>query len=197
MIKTKKLALILIAVVILHIFTACEENDAPIQITGTPEAGETTGITGENEVLSTDSPLDNKPETGDYYFIYKDYYILLNDDYERVAAKIGKANDTFEIPSCAFEGIDKMFYYDGFYITTYPAGEKDFIISITLTGENIKTPEGVGPGMGFDDMIKAYGDDYRKNFDLYSYEKGDVELAFLFENDMVADINYYFLPAAG
>ena len=195
--KTKMPALILMIVVILQILTACEESKTPANANNNnlPEAVEAAIMS--NEIPYANFPPDNnKPEADEYYFIYKDYYILLNDDYENVSAKIGNANDTFEVPSCAFEGIDKMFYYDDFYITTYPAGEKDFIISITLTGKNAKTPEGVGVGATFEDMINIYGDDYRNNFSLYSYVKGNVELAFLFEEDILAEINYYFLPAA-
>jgi len=209
--KTKKLALILIIAVILQIFAACGDNGGAISETpaaadtnkndnnNLPEAAE--DIILSDEIPHADSSFDDndnhKPETDEYYFIYNDYYILLNEDYERAAAKIGAANDTFEVPSCAFEGIDKMFYYDDFMITTYPDGDKDFILSITLTGENIKTPEGVGLGMSFEDMINAYGDDYDNNLELYSYTRGDIELAFLFENDILADINYYYLPATG
>jgi len=202
--KIKIPALVLIAAMILQVLAACAGNGAPSS-DALPDAniGDKNNLPGEGETVIlpgeipyADFPSGNdKPVTDEYYFIFKNYYILLNEDYEKTSAKIGAANDTFEAPSCAFEGVDKTFYYDDFSIATYPDGNKDFIMSITLTGENVKTPEGAGLGMGFDDMIKIYGEDYGNTFDLYFYDKGDTQLAFLFEDGILADISYYYLPA--
>jgi len=185
--KTKKSALILIAAVILRVFASCATTQAPDNTGGIdlpePELTE----------FSNEPAAEPMPEG--YYFAYKDFNILLDADYEKVSAEIGEANDVFEAPSCAFDGLDKMFYYDDFIIGTYPDGEKDFIMSITLTSDNVQTPEGAKLGMGFGDIIKIYGGAYENNFDLYFYTQGDIELSFFFENDVLVEINYYFLPA--
>jgi hypothetical protein len=186
----------LIAIIIILGFAACANNNDDAPGKETPDDGDNNPRDNNNN--TTDDLIVPDGDIQDYdgfYFVYKDCCIFLNEDYEQVSAKIGKANDVFEIPSCAFDGIDRMFYYDDFIISTYPDGDKDLLLTINLTADAVRTPEGVGLGMSFDDMINAYGYDYENNFELYIYAKGDTELSFLFEDDILADINYYFLPA--
>jgi|GEM_PF-521323 len=155
--------------------------------------------TDEPVVAETPSPTPEpyrQPQPSDYYFMVNGAYIALNENATQVFTEIGQPNQIFESPSCAFKGIDKILYYNGFTINTYPDEEQDFIISITLTDESHQTPEGARLGMSFDEVVGLYGTNYDNMLDLYSYIKGDVKVAFLFEDDALVDITYYYMPAA-
>ena len=98
----------------------------------------------------------------------------------------------FEAPSCAFEGIDRIYYYRGFELYTFPVGDVDFISSINLTDDSVKTPEGVYLGMGLDKIVSAYGEGYTQSFGQYSYSLDDSSLSFLIEGDVVTAITYNY-----
>ncbi|MDR2650679.1 MAG: copper amine oxidase N-terminal domain-containing protein [Clostridiales bacterium] len=129
-----------------------------------------------------------------FIFIYKGARIVMNEDTTQLFADIGQPDKTFESPSCAFDGVDKILYYNGFNITTYPDKDRDRIKSITLTDQSVQTPEGTKLGMRFNDMVNVYGDTYGNTLDLYFYVIGDIKLSLLFEDGILVDISYYYLP---
>ena len=160
-------------------------------------------ISGESQSTPTPAPASSaqkqnkqpKPASG-FYFANNGGYIALNEDIQQVIADIGQPSGSFEAPSCAFPGVDKTYYYNGFEVTTYPADDGDRIQTITLTDASVKTPEGASLGMSLDQVTGIYGNDFSKMLELYSYEKGDVRISFLLENNAVSDITYYYLPVA-
>ena len=98
----------------------------------------------------------------------------------------------FEAPSCAFDGVDRIYYYRGFELYTYPVDDVDFISSINLTDDSVETPEGVYLGLGLDEVIGAYGDGYEQNFGQYSYPLDDSSLSFLIEDGAITAITYHY-----
>ena len=44
-----------------------------------------------------------------------------------------------EAASCYFEGLDKVFTYDGYEITTYPKTDGDYIQDVNVSSETIRT----------------------------------------------------------
>ena len=130
-----------------------------------------------------------------FYFVYAGVPIGLNDNMADVLDQIGEPIAMFESPSCAFDGVDRIFYFDGFIIDTYPRGDNDYVLAIVITDSSLLTPEGIGLGMSFDNMVAAYGNDYENMLDLFSYIRDGVRLSFLFEDDKIVDITYYFMLA--
>ncbi len=104
--------------------------------------------------------------------------------------KLGKEKKYSETASCAFEGIDKTYTYDHFEVTTYPKDNKDIIGNIYFLDENIKTKEGVGISDSIDKVIATYGSNYQQEGTLFKYQKGDMELKFIIEDDLVTSIEY-------
>ena len=98
----------------------------------------------------------------------------------------------FEAPSCAFDGVDRIYYYRGFELYTYPVGETDFISSVNLTDDSVTTPEGVYLGMTFDQMTSVYGENYSQNFGQYTYTQDDSSLSFLIEDGVIVVITYNY-----
>lgn len=106
--------------------------------------------------------------------------------------KYGKENSYSEIESCAFEGLDKTYTYDHYEIYTYPENEKDYILSIYFLDEEIETTEGIKISDTYEDMTKTYGEDFKKEDNLYTYTKGKTNLKFIIENDFITSIEYTY-----
>ena len=55
----------------------------------------------------------------------------------------------------------------------------------------LETEEGIKISDTVDDMLEAYGDDYENPVEnSYVYTKGDVNLTFIVENDVITSIEY-------
>jgi hypothetical protein len=121
--------------------------------------------------------------------------IKMNDNANDIVAALGAPNQTFSTPSCAFDGEDKIYYYNGFFISTYPSGETDYVLSVTIQSGSVATPEGVKIGMNYDGMVEALGENYSQMLDSYKYTVGDTELTLIFEGGSIVEITYYNLAA--
>ena len=114
-----------------------------------------------------------------------------------VDALLGKPLDTLTAPSCVHEGNDIVYYYDGMEIVTSPSAAGNYIVSITLTGENRKTEEGISVGSSLADVTAAYGAfDKAKSvpdFGRYVFFKAKTSLTVLTDLDnTVISISYSY-----
>jgi len=129
------------------------------------------------------------------YFIHDNLHINMNDNMIDVLAQTGEPLHMFESPSCAFEGIDRIFYFDGFIVDTFPVGDEDFVLALVFRDDTVATQNGIKLGATYADMVLAYGDGYDNMLNLFSYTIDGVRLSFLFEGDEIVDITYYNLAA--
>ena len=83
---------------------------------------------------------------------------------------LDQALETGEAPSCAFEGLDKVYYFDGFEIQSGLVNNVEMITGVILVDQTVETREGLRIGMSKDEMLRIYGDDYRESFGQYIYE---------------------------
>lgn len=125
-----------------------------------------------------------------YVFSYKGTTIAVDQDMTDVLKGLGEAMSYFEAPSCAFEGLDKVYTYNGFVIDTYPQGEQDLVSAISLTDDVVTTPEGVYNGCSLADVTAAYGADYTEEGGMVVYKKDGMKLCFIVQDDTVTSIQY-------
>jgi hypothetical protein len=151
-----------------------------------------TGNIGSNTTDKTDNNKNTGAGEG-FSFKINDVVIPMNVDVEPIINALGEADSYFEAASCAFQGLDKIYTYNGFEIYTYPNGDKDFISSVYLKDDSVETDKGICIGSSLDDVIKAYGDKYEEKSGEYSYTLGETKLSFLIEDDYVSAITYYAL----
>ncbi len=95
-----------------------------------------------------------------------------------------------EIPSCAFEGTDNVYTYENLEITTAKVEEKETIYSVYFTNSEMQTKEGVKITDDKAKMMEVYGNNYEEQGSKYAYTKGDVNLSFIIENDVITSIEY-------
>lgn len=125
-----------------------------------------------------------------YVFIYNDIVMEMDAEASAVLEQLGEANSYFEAPSCAFEGIDKMYTYGSFELDTYPTGDKDYISAVIFKDDTIATPEGVGIGDSREKLTEAYGDGGAEEAGMIVYRKDDMKLCFIIQDDSIASIEY-------
>lgn len=124
-----------------------------------------------------------------YTYIHNDVVVEIDADAAAVVEQLGEPLSYFEAPSCAFEGIDKIYTYSSFEIETYPMDEKDFISMVTFKDDSITTPEGVGIGDTVDKVKEVYGNCAEEG-GMMVYEKDDMKLCFIVKDGTVASVEY-------
>ena len=105
--------------------------------------------------------------------------------------QISKEASVIEVPSCAFEGSDKVYTYDNAEITVADVDGKNTVYSVYFINSEMQTNEGVKIGSTKQDMIDKYGSEYEQVLEnRFVYTKNNVELAFIIENDTITGIEY-------
>jgi hypothetical protein len=163
-------------------------QDTPVE----PDEITDTGAEPDDDTLLLgDEPL----EPPDFALKISGYLIEMNTDMTYVLAALGEPQrGVFEAPSCAFDGIDRIFGYSNMEIFTYPIGDSDFIHTISLIDDSILTTEGsIHLGSSLQDVIDAYGDGYERDSGMYKYTRGRTTLEFYIENGEVEGITYGFI----
>ncbi len=103
---------------------------------------------------------------------------------------LGETVKYMEAPSCYYDGLDKIFTYDGYKVTTYPASDGDYISNVTVEG-SYKTDKGIGVGDSLDKVVETYGDKAEVRGMTYCYYVNDTQyLYFFIMNDMVKYYGY-------
>ena len=124
----------------------------------------------------------------DYYFQVKDVKVEMKADAEAVLKALGSYKSSYEAPSCAFDGMDKIYSYGGYDILTYTADGKDFISGVVLRDDTVETPEGIAIGSKLEDVKKKYNaKEEGSSINVYSE---NCRLLIIFDNGVVSSIQY-------
>ena len=202
----KKSGLVIILILLsVFVFTACASGQPEVQLPVNTPPWESTGedpqdddpasVTPGNvdEPGSADDSTGNDEPTAPpvFYFKMGDILIEMDQDIIYVLERAGEPTGVFEAPSCAFDGIDRIFAYPGIQIYTYPDGDTDRIHTIAFFDDSIRTTEGgIRLGSSIQAVFDAYGDDHEYDSGMYTFRRGLTRLEFLVDNDIVMSISY-------
>jgi len=179
----KKAILILCTAVLL---TACGgESEIENQATGLHDE------TADNNayIVSTYEML----QLGGYIFTYRNYDVFLGSRADELLEALGEPTDIFAAESCAFLGMDYIYYYPGVHFTTFsPDGEVDYILTVTFNDDSVETAEGAYIGMSMEQIMSIYGEPSETNAARTSYIKDGMSLNFIFDEGVLIDITYYY-----
>ena len=147
-------------------------------------------VTDETTPPEDNDPAPDNPAPEGFTFTTQGVTIHLDQNMAEVLEQLGEPLGFLEVPSCAFDGMDRIFSFPGVQIHTYPSGELDFIQIISIRDDSVTTMNGIYLGSSLDDVLAAYGDDYRQEFGMFTFIMGQTTLSFFIEDDMVIGITY-------
>lgn len=130
------------------------------------------------------------PQQDSFRFTYNGTGIVLNSDAAPVIAQLGQPQSYTEETSCAFDGLDKTYYYGSFYLSTYPLDGRDYVYSVWFVDDSIATEEGVRIGSTQSEVDEIYGSDSYNGTNAYTLTKGDTKLTVILEDGAVGSIQY-------
>jgi len=96
-----------------------------------------------------------------------------------------------ETISCAYNGLDKIYDFTdrGFIVYTYPDGDKDYVLEVAISGQDIAQKEGkVKVGMSKEDVESLFGSEYEQLGETISYTVKDKQtMYFLLDEGTVIE----------
>lgn len=125
-----------------------------------------------------------------YVFTYQGTAVEIDADAASVIEELGEPVTYFEAPSCAFEGLDKIYTYNGFELDTYPNAGIDCISAIIFKDDSVTTAEGIGIGDMIEKLEQAYGSESTREDGMLVYSKDDMELCFILRENEIISIEY-------
>ncbi len=184
----KRKIIILIAVLlVVGALTACSQKE-PTPTVDNP--GPTKPTATQPDPTQT---VPNSPDAAEYYFMADTVKLIPGEKFD--AAALPEPSATFEIPSCAFEGTDKVYNYETFEVTAFNDGTNEVIYSVYLLEPTVKTPEGLAVGDDAAEIKKLYGDPKQVNGNEWVYTNGKVDIYMIVNNETVISIEYRMVNA--
>ena len=181
----KKMISLILALVMICTLVACGNESAP----AATEAPANSGNVVSNNAAA-EAPAENAAAGDAYTFTYGGTKIAMNADAAPVIEALGEPKSYTEEESCAFEGLDKTYFFGSFYLQTYPEGDKDYVYCLWLVDDSVETEEGIYIGASQADVEKVYGAEWYNGKNAYIVKSGDCTLTVLLENGVVNSISY-------
>ena len=169
----KLLALILALVMCIGALAACDSK--PAETTAPAVSGEMAPVT---------------PDASSWKYTVNGTDILMHAPAAPVLEALGEPVSYTEEASCAFSGLDKTYYYGGFYLQTYPMGDEDYVFSLWLVDDSSTTPEGIYIGATQAEVESAYGAEGFNGSNAYILKGTTSTLTIILEDGKVSSIQY-------
>lgn len=145
------------------------------------------GTVGNNAVGDT---TPSAPAEDGFAFEYKGTKITFHAPAAPIVAALGEPVKYTESTSCAFEGLDKSYYYGSFYLETYPKADEDFVYGWWFADDSVTTEEGIYIGATQAEVEKAYGTEGYNGTNAFVINKPAGSLTIILENGLVNSIQY-------
>lgn len=126
---------------------------------------------------------DSAPAAGELSYVYKGFSFGIFDKAETVMEAIGEPMDSFTSPSCAYQGEDYFYYYDGLELTVNDIDGEMLITGITLADDTVETPQGLRLGMDVEKALELMAMDYTESNGVYSFVSGETKLLLQTDSD--------------
>lgn len=133
---------------------------------------------------------DIDPQEENFSFTYNGTKITLGAEAAPIIDALGEPRSYTEEPSCAFEGMDKTYYYGSFYLSTYPLNGKDFVYSFWFADDSVATEDGIRIGSTQAQMETIFGANCFNGTNTYMQSKGESKVVYLLEDGLIKSIQY-------
>ncbi|MCM1264552.1 MAG: hypothetical protein NC313_17715 [Butyrivibrio sp.] len=158
------------------------------QTQGTDTSAANTGSSDVKDDTQTESEQALTAAKG-YVFSYNGVSVTMDAEAAPIIAALGEPASYFEAASCAFEGLDKIYTYNGFELETYPTNDIDYVSTVILKDDSVSTAEGVCIGDSLEKMQQTYGDG-EESGGIIIYVKDGMKLCFIVQADEIISIEY-------
>lgn len=167
-----------------------EGNVQTIESGNNTQSGETGGAVTDVQEDSQKEASQAEETVKGYVFTYNDVSVGMDVDAAPIVEKLGEPVSYFEAASCAFEGLDKMYTYNGFELDTYPVGDKDYVSSVILKDDSVSTAEGICIGDSIEKLKQAYDGEGEESGGMLVYSKDGMKLCFIMQGEFIISIEY-------
>ena len=130
------------------------------------------------------------PQEDNLTFVYNGIPIMLGAEAAPIIEALGEPQSYTEEASCAFDGLDKTYYYGSFYLSTCPMENVDCINMLWFADDTVATAEGIRIGDAQDQAEAAYGGDAFNGTNAYVVTKGKNRLTVVITDGIVSGIRY-------
>lgn len=184
----KKTIALILALAMAVCLCACGET---VKEGGATQPVQTRPQAGTEIVPAETDPVQTEPEedTG-YVFSYQGIDIVMNAPAEALISALGEPKSYTEAASCAFEGLDKTYYYGSFYLQTYPLNGADFVYCLWIVDDSVETPEGIYIGATQAQVEEAYGAEFYNGTNAYVIVGENARLTIILDGGVVTSIQY-------
>ena len=146
--------------------------------------------TPNNAEVPTDPAGQEDQQEEDFVFVYNGVEIKLYAPAEPIVEALGEPKKYTESPSCAFNGLDKTYFYGSFYMDTYPVGDQDYVYGWWFVDDSVATEEGIYIGSTQAEVEAAYGADTFNGSNAYIISDEVGTLTVILEDGKVSSIQY-------
>ncbi len=188
----KKLLIIVLILLMGVVFIGCGQADDGVTVDPNANVPDTGDETPEDN--KTEDNQTQAEQSDNLYYETNGVQIHTYDLADDVFTSIGKANGTFEAPSCAYQGSDFFYYYDGFQLTVNEVDGADHVTIIMIVDDTVAIPQGVKIGDTEETMLQMMGDDYTNKNGLYEFVSGNTTLQIQVKEGSVVSIMYVYTP---
>lgn len=131
-----------------------------------------------------------QPDANSWSYTVRGVDIQMHAPAAAIIEALGEPVSYTEEASCAFTGLDKTYFYGGFYLQTYPMGEEDYIYAVWLVDDSSTTPEGIYIGATQAEVEAAYGTEGFNGSNAYILEGTTSTLTIILTDGLVSSIQY-------
>ncbi len=170
----KKLLSLALALMLVLTMAACG-GETPAETTAPVSGGTLTPAT---------------PDAASWKYTVQGVDVMMHADAAPILAALGEPISYTEEASCAFTGLDKTYYYGGFYLQTYPIGDADYVYSLWLVDDSSTTPEGVYIGATQAEVEAAYGTEAFNGSNAFILTGTTSTLTIILDGGVVSSIQY-------
>jgi predicted small lipoprotein YifL len=185
----KKIICMLLVLTVVAAMAACGSTPSNGPATTDPSAG-----ASQPEQSAPADPGVSDETTDTLYYDANGVIIHVYDLAEDTLASLGEPMNTFESASCAYQGMDYFYYYDGFELTVNEVDGAKRITVIKIADDTVSNPQGLKIGSTEEELKQLMGDGYTESAGLYTFAEGFTALQVQVKEGKVASIVYIYTP---
>lgn len=106
---------------------------------------------------------------------------------------LGEPKSYTEVPSCAFEGVEKTYYYGSFYLSTCSVDGRDYVYCVWFADDGVTTEDGIRIGSSRSEVEELCGEGCFHGGSACTRTLGNSRLTILLSDGLVCSVQYEWI----